>query len=273
MPHPAIRNFDHLKKLATPQPWQIPPTYQVTTIIPTIGESPTLLTTITTLNRQTVKQRIIVIDTGSTGQQLINLIDRVDPFTNVEILHIAPRAWQHLSEPVAAAIDLGFSIAETPSVFLTHDDVAIRRTDFLWSLIDLLFRTGAIAVGYEMSPRDHVTDQWQGCLSHTATLLATKPCRKHAMRWSLQEALNDPTCDTKPGGWPDTETAFGLRRKILDLPIRFIGHETNEPHFLDSNLEHRRSLTTHLHLWPQLAKDDVDWVADFNRRYMEPDCG
>lgn len=259
MSRPANRITGHLTGLtpaAATNPNELP---LITTIIPTTANSPTLDSVIAAINRQTQPTNIIIVDTGSAIEDYQNLEERMAQLDNVQLIRIAPQNWSHQSQPVATALDLATAITQTPFIFLTHDDVWIKNQNLLKELITRHLITGSPVIGYEMSSRSHLTEQWRGMVSHTATLLVTKRIRELNLRWSLLDALKMPECENHGPGWPDTETAFGLRMKQLNLTPHFIGHETNEPHFEDDHLVHRRSLTSHRLLNPQLATTDLDW--------------
>ena len=150
---------------------------------------------------------------------------------------------------------------------LTHDDVLLQTPTVLQHLLADHKSVGNIATGYEMSPRSHLTEQWRGMLSHTLTMLDVHAVRRRNLRWSLRDALNNPELDNRGEGWPDTETAFGLAIKQQMLDVTFIGHETNDQHFEDERICHRRSLTSHRLLWPELAQRDLVWQADTIERF------
>lgn len=259
MPTPAVINRDHLKQMKPYSENKIPRVNHITAIIPTIADSPTLYSAVRTIQLQNVYTEIKIIDTGSTLQDLQTLINTFNTDPTVTIYHIEARPWEHLSERVAAAIDLGISQVETPFFYLTHDDVWIKRADFLSDLLKVNQEMAEAPVGYEMSSRSHITEQWRGMLSHTATLFKTDYHFRHRLRWSLKAAFMRKETEIKGAGWPDTETNIGLLMKDQNLQPIFIGHETNEPHFEDDNIIHRRSLTTHRLLWPELATTDENW--------------
>ncbi len=268
----AIRGHAHAHLAALGQRGDnTPPTNELATaVIPTIANSPTLTTAIATLQRQTIAPRIIIVDTGSNIAEYIDLERRLFHIAGIELLRIAPRKWSHLSERVAAALDLGISQVESEYCYLTHDDVFLKRPNVLSELIHLLRTQPADFCGYEMSDRSHVTEQWHGMLSHTCTMFRTQSHRRHQLRWSLAAALKRGDCDQRPQGWPDTETNIGLQMREKALAIHFIGHETNEQHFEDDRLYHRRSLSTHRFLWPELATKDAVQQAAALARFAEP---
>jgi len=252
-------NFGHLKALDTSQTTIATPENLITIVIPTIANSPTLETAIKGWQWQDTPVQIIVIDTGTERIDAMRLEAAIHQPNKVDIVRLAPRIWKRLSSRVAAAIDLAIAITETELAILTHDDVFVKTRDTITKLKAALYRRNTVAAGYEMSPRSHITDQWKGMVSHTLTILNVHDIRAENLRWSLRDAEVHKDCEHHGPAWPDTETAFGLRMNELGLTPEFVGHETNDPHFEDDWICHRRSLTSHRFLWPELAAKDDAW--------------
>lgn len=238
-------------------------TFEPTTtiIVPTAASSPTLTSVINTHDRQTESHRTILIETSGDPQAYFNLTINQSERKNTRILAIEPEENCHPCRVITEAIDIGIAICDTEWAFLTHDDVWLNDTNLLKRLIEIAENAGVPIVGYEMSPRGHCTEEWRGMVSHTATLLHTPTMQGLGMRWSLVEAHQTTPWSKEKPGWPDTETNFGRQVKRLQIPQFFIGHETNDRHFEDDNITHRRSLTSH-RVHSHLGKiDDEKWIA------------
>lgn len=269
MSRPAAGRHGHLKRLLPFDRRGSQPNGTTTIVIPTIADSPTLDTAIAGWRWQNTPATIILIDTGTDIERYQALEAKHAHATDVRIVRLAPRDWNGLSARVAAAIDLATAIVDTTHALLTHDDVFPKRRDIATALQHEIANEETPVVGYEMSPRSHITNQWQGMVSHTLTLIDVDDIRSHNLRWSLADAIRQPECENHGPAWPDTETGFGIRMRQLGLTPRFIGHETNDPHFEDDWIVHRRSLTSHRFLWPDLAQRDADWQQQTIRRFAE----
>lgn len=267
MARPATQTTSHLRNLVPPCPPAPPRPAELTVIIPTIASSPTLDTVIRGILWQRVPTTILLIDTGSTLPQYFRLEKRMHQRPVVQLLRIVDRPWAGLSARVAAALDIGIALCETKLAILTHDDVFLKHRDVFNHLQHDHNSRYTIATGYEMSPRSHITDQWKGMVSHTLTMIDVKEIREKNVRWSLNDARLHKDCEHHGPAWPDTETGFGLAMRDLGFTPNFIGHETNEPHFEDANIVHRRSLTSHRFLWPDLANKDVPWQQETIQRF------
>jgi hypothetical protein len=211
------------------------------------------------LEQQTIRPVIIIVDTHSTAKSFDQLQQSFGANDWIRLIALAPYASPHLSSPVAKALDLAQAAVESAFTFFTHDDVILKNPTILKDFMTQMWEHDTDVVGYRMSPRDHVTNEWKYMISHTCTLVATQAIREANARWSLEDCIADSRTTNPQPGWPDTET--GWNRALTDHAIRpyFIGAETNDPHFEDERLIHRRSLTSHRIHWPELAAKDADW--------------
>lgn len=232
----------------------------ITVIIPTLYAPPTLAATLHTFAQQTLSVRFQLIDTGTASRDYHPWRKAVTKIPNVDVSQIQPTRPEHPSHVIAHAIDLGCDLAQTPFVVLTHDDVWLNHYSVLAGLFQTMNATSNPIIGYEMSPRSHLTEEWRGMVSHTLTLIDLKWFRDRELRWDMSNAL-PPIWkgETKPG-WPDTETALGRELKSRNIGPHFIGHETNELHFVDEHITHRRSLTSHRLYQPTMQTPDAEWI-------------
>lgn len=240
------------------KPWE----YRVTATIAVLDPGESLEVVIDLLRAQTERPYVIIVDTGSEWSNLMRLHERFADSDDVEIHSLRSRAWRHSSEPVGAALDVALATCHSEFLYATHDDVFLKRRDYIADLIELQRQTDAIAVGYEMSPRDWLTDQWEGMVSHTATLFHAPSLMKIGASWSFERAHHQFKVSRSTQGWPDTETALGLLMKALNIKPVLIGHETNFERFEDANLIHCRSFTGSKLYGPEHHVQATQWIDD-----------
>lgn len=249
-----------------PAPPQKPTT---TIIIPTASDSPTLMSVVDSHHRQTEPHATIIVDTTPGETEPNYWIEDTPLAKRPRFMAIRPLDNQPICSVITEAIDAAIAIATTKWIFLTHDDVWLKRENFLTELVALATTEHVPVVGYEMSPRDHVTEEWKGMVSHTATLLHRETINRLQLRWNFTDALNATPEAERNKGWPDTETNFGRNLKIWSITPRWIGHETNEQHFEDHNIVHRRSLTSHrTHAGLGLISDQP-WIDRQVKRFRD----
>lgn len=218
------------------KPWE----YDVTVAIPHLETLEPLLTVIETLRAQTMRPYIIIVDTGSSPQVKKNL----ESFRaqDVEIHYLMSNSWQHSSEPVTAALDLAQSICKTDHLFHTHSDVFLRRFDLLESWVRLVNEKTPV-VGYRMSPRNWVTNDWEWMVGHTVTMVHMPTMHKIGATWSMQRMnkIYGYEWSTTKGGWPDTEVGFNCALKEQGIEPVFLGYDRNYERQIDDNIDHARS--------------------------------
>jgi hypothetical protein len=258
----AISKHYH-NPIANPQPMPRAAQHQAATttiIIPTAANSPTLRSVIDTHKRQTEPTETILIDTSDTTNSHPEWLNTFKHADRPRHMTIKPKLGSHPCRIITEAIDAAIAIANTEWLFLTHDDVWLERRCLIEHMIALAEQFTTPIVGYEMSPRSHITEEWRGMVSHTATLLHAPTIQGLGLRWSLAAAHEETQWSKEAPGWPDTETNFGRSIKRLGIVPHFIGRETNDRHFSDENITHRRSLTSH-RLHPKLGMiDDQSWI-------------
>jgi glycosyltransferase involved in cell wall biosynthesis len=246
---------------------QTPPT--TTIIVPTASRSPTLRSVLATHQHQTEPHETIIIDTSTDHQTYPDFIADFKHNKSPRYCYLPPKPNAAICSVITEAIDMAIAIATTEWVLLTHDDVWLKRNDFITQLIKTALFHSKSVVGYEMSPRDHVTQEWRGMVSHTATLLHRPTMVSIGARWNLTEATDRTDPAERRPGWPDTETNFGRLLKDRSILPLFIASETNEPHYEDDNIVHRRSLTSH-RTHPALANaGDEAWITEQIARFSK----
>ena len=251
------------------KPWE----YRITATLAVIDPGDSLDIVIELLRAQTERPYIIIVDTGSKFENLLHLYHRFYADEDVEIHALRSRAWRHSSAPVGAALDLALAACHSAFLYATHDDVFLKRRDYLANLLAIQQQEQSIAVGYEMSSREWLTDQWSGMVSHTATLFHVPTLLRIGASWSFERAHFQFDVSRSTQGWPDTETAFGLLLKSLGIKPVLIGHETNFERFEDENLIHCRSHTGSKLYSPEHHRRSSEWIlgaiADSQKRLSD----
>lgn len=216
------------------KPWD----YETCVILPHFGSVELLDVALRCWRDQTVSPYLIVIDTGGEDRDERGLME----FRNYdcEIHSIAAHGWRHSSQPVAAALDLGFAVAQTPAAVLTHTDVFPRHDRVIEELLTRLSCSCPVA-GYQMSARIG-SAEWAACVSHTLTVCDLRVMRAQRITWNLLAALeDDDEVEQRYLGWPDTETWFGRGLRAAGIVPEFLGSESNAPVYQTDLIVHWRS--------------------------------
>lgn len=220
---------------AARKPWE----YRVTAVIPHLDTLEPVRACVELLRLQTEPPYILIIDTGSPDRVRAAL--EALRAEDLEIHYLRAHGYVHPSEPVAVAQDLAFALCRSEFLFCTHADCFLRRRDYLRWLLTLCSPEQP-AVGYQMSPRDWLTDQWEGMVSHTATMLHMPSMHRLGVTWSMERARCAFGLNTGvDAGWPDTETCMNLVLRAAGVQPLLIGPETNYQRHVDENLDHVRS--------------------------------
>lgn len=221
----------------SPKPWQ----RKVTATFAHL-ETPELVPVVIDLLRsQTVNPHVIIVDTGSSWETCAKLEELRQP--EVEIHYIRSHSYRHPSAPVSAACDLAMSLCTSEWMFMTHVDCFLMQRDFMERLVAQCDAESPV-IGYRMSDRSFLgTNEWKWMVSHTATMLHMPTVRAAGCMWAIEAAhdVYGATRQSKPGGWPDTETAFNLALRRAKIEPTFIGDETNYERHLDAEVDHCRS--------------------------------
>lgn len=220
------------------KPWE----FKATAIIPHLNTLEYLKVVIALLRLQTQPPYFCIIDTGSpfkVCQQLESL--RAE---DLEIHYLRGNGYCHSSEPVTVALDLGFARANTPLLFLTHSDCFPRNRRALEWLSSQITQE-CPAVGWEMSERSWITNEWKGLLSHTFTMLDARVMRSIRATWHLGRCRDRMGLSQsyRADGWPDTETEFGRSLKDANITPKLLGQEINYERQITDWWDHARSLT------------------------------
>jgi glycosyltransferase involved in cell wall biosynthesis len=237
------------------KPWE----YKVTAAIPCIDTAETLEICVELLRLQTERPYLIVIDTGSCGEQLEKMFSFQQEDCEVHFLRL--NGVQHPSDFPAMAMDVAFALCRTEFMFATHADCFLRKRNFIEELLELVL-TKTPVVGYEMSPRAH--NDWKGMVSHTATLYHMPVMDKIGFGWSLRRLCNMYDIkDYKPTplrpNWPDTEILGNYILRYHKIKPHLIGSEQNFSRQVDENIDHLRSYTSGKLYSPPYFQQAHEW--------------
>jgi glycosyltransferase involved in cell wall biosynthesis len=247
------------------KPWD----FQVTAIIPTINSPETIHYCIDLLRLQTLRPYIVIIDTGSREDNLLEVEKLRDQDTEVHSLRL--NGVRHPSDFPAIAMELGFSLCRSEFLFATHADCYLRKRNFVEYLLELC-KSKSPAVGYELSPRNH--QDWKGMLSHTASMYHMPTMDKIGFGWSLRRLCNRfNIVDYKPDplrpNWPDTEILGNYILKENNIIPHLIGGENNGVRTLDDNIDHFRSYAAAKMYSPSHFEKAKEWFLAAKRDAIE----
>jgi len=242
------------------KPWN----YKVAVAIPHLDTPETVPTVIELLRLQTVRPFIMVIDTGSLPEHW----DKIEALAgeDVEVHRIRLNGVVHPSDPVAMAMDLAMTLCRSEYLFCTHTDVFPRRRDLLEDLMTQAEESQV--VGYEITPRANI--EWQGMVSHTATMIRMKFADQIGLGWSQRRLMNLHGIDHYgpekcTGGWPDTEVLMNYIFRQNGFRPTLIGTEQNFERTLDENIDHVRSLPGSKQYSPAHFAKANSWLNDAMR--------
>lgn len=219
------------------KPWN----HLITAVIPCLDHSEETALCIELLRLQTVRPYIMLVDTGSKPPHAAALEKLRGE--DLEIHAIRANSIPHACAAIAAALDLGFSLASSPYVFTTHQDCFLRNRHFLDFLAQQMPHHSV--VGYQISPRRF--PDWEKWFGHTATCWKLEDLDRIGATWSLRRAAAmlgmGPLATTPdPHSQIDTESAINLTILHAGLQTKQIGTEVNFTRTLDNWIDHARSL-------------------------------
>ena len=240
------------------KPWD----YRITAVIPVLDTFDTLEIAIELLRLQSVRPFIMIVDTGSTDNNLEKICSlRAE---DVEVHSLRLNGTQHPSDFPAMAMDVAFALCRTNFLFATHADVFLRRRDMLEDWLEMTKKLSPV-VGYELSERAH-TD-WKGMVSHTATMYHMPTMDRIGFGWSLRRlssmmGVKDYKPDPMRPNWPDTEILGNYILRYHKIKPHIIGAEKNFERQVDDNIDHCRSVTSGRLYSPVYAQAANAWVED-----------
>lgn len=250
------------------KPWE----YKITAVIPVIDTFDSLKLCVEILRLQTIKPFIIVIDTGSSEENLEKIKSLHD--ADLEVHSIRLNGTLHPSDSVCMAMDLAQSACRTEYLFATHSDVFLRRRDYLEYLLSICGpeKNKYAVVGYEMSPRQH--DDWRGMISHTATMYHVRTLDKIGFGWSMRRLaslydLENQEPDPERPNWPDTEILGNIILRQHGIRTKIIGSEKNFQRNIDENIDHSRSISLGMLYSPGYFATASEWFEEAKKEAKE----
>jgi glycosyltransferase involved in cell wall biosynthesis len=252
-PAPSTETHAPVRQTRQPLPWtgpyEVKPwSYGVTVGIPVLDTPDELELVVELLRMQTVRPFIVIVDTGSSDENLARILAL--RASDVEVHSLRFNGLKHPSDFPAIAMELIQHRTQTEWLFCTHADCFLKRRDVIEEFIGIARRENTPAVGYQISPRRH--EGWEGMISHTATLLRMPDILRMGVGWNqwrvcLLHGIEDHSPDPDRANWPDTEVLLNyvLRQHGVtpylvdrDAPVE-MNFERNEDHRID----HCRTLT------------------------------
>lgn len=250
------------------KPWE----YEVTAVVPVIDTFDSLRVCVEILRLQTIKPYILVVDTGSSEENLSRIMSMHDE--DLEVHCVRVNGTLHPSDTVCMAMDLAQSLCRTKYMFATHSDVFLMRRNFLESLLSMCGdeRGKYPVVGYEMSPRQH--DDWEGMISHTATMYHVKTLDKIGFGWSMRRLaaiydLESQEPHPERPNWPDTEILGNILLRQNDIRTKIIGRENNFQRNKDENIDHARSISLGMLYSPAYYEAAKKWLDEAKKEAEE----
>lgn len=267
-----FQNFAPLRNLdVNDRPWEgkcqkKPWDYKVTAVIPVIDTYDSLELCVEILKLQTIKPYILIIDTGSEESNFNKIVSLRDEDVEVHCLKV--NGTLHPSDLVSMSMDLAQSLCRTEYMFATHSDVFLRQRNFLEKL---LLMCGSEeegkypVVGYEMSPRQH--DDWEGMISHTATMYHVKTLDQIGFGWSMRRlaslyGLKNQAPDPSRPNWPDTEILGNIILRQNEVKTKIIGKEQNFQRNKDEYIDHCRSISLGMLYAPAYYATAKEWYEE-----------
>lgn len=250
------------------KPWE----YKITAVVPVIDTYDSLELCVEILRLQTIRPYILIIDTGSTEENLNKILNMRDE--DLEVHCLRTNGTLHPSDIVCSAMDLAQSLCRTEYMFATHSDVFLRKINFLEMLLSMCGEGDekAPVVGYEMSPRQH--DDWQGMISHTASMYHIKTLDKIGFGWSMRRLAslydleNQAPCPERPN-WPDTEILGNLIIRQNNIKTKIIGTEKNFQRNKDDYIDHCRSISLGLLYSSSYYEIAKEWYEEAKKEARE----
>lgn len=248
------------------KPWD----YSVTVAIPVCDASGAVEAIVGLLRLQTERPFIMLIDTGSTADELQALQKLAGE--DIEVHSLRLNGVRHPSDFPAVAMDLAFSACRTDYLLATHADCFLTGREVVEELMQLCIAQSPV-VGYEITPRSH--SDWHGMVGHTLTMFHVRTMDSINASWSLRRlianekhpdgraASHDISPATSPN-WPDTELLINYQCRKAGIVPLIIGTEANAARTTDHRIDHCRSWAS-AHLYGSqsaYATKSNNWLQD-----------
>lgn len=237
------------------KPWE----YDVAVMIPVLDSVEMLPQVVELLRLQTLRPYIILVDTGSLPENFAKVESlRAE---DVEVHALRLNGFEHSSQSVAMACDVGFAVCQSRFLFLTHTDCFLRSRTVLEEFAELCQDNPV--VGYQISPRQH--QDWRRMCGHTATMVDMDAMHEAGVTWNFRRlcrshAVPVGNCEDRPN-WPDTEIGFNYLCWEAGIEPLLIGTEGNCP-TLDEQIDHCRSFPSQSLYAPSIAEQNKARMAE-----------
>ena len=236
------------------KPWD----YKVTALIPVLDTWNSLEVIIELLRLQTERPYILIIDTGSTPENL----QKIQNFAaeDCEVHSLRLNGVSHPSDFPCFACDLGHILCRTEFLFNTHADVFLRKQNVLEEMMELC-KTDPV-VGYQITPRPH--KDWVGMVGHTCLMYHVPTIDNLGISWSMRRICgyyNIEWCpDSSRPNWPDTEVGFNVLLREAGIVAKIIGTEENFQRNITPHFDHCRSGTSAMLYSPIYWNKCKEWL-------------
>lgn len=225
------------------KPWE----YKVSVVIPCLDAFNAVSEIVKLYKLQTEKPFIILIDTGSTVDELYKLQSLADEDCEVHSLRL--NGVKHPSDFPAMAMDLAFGICRTEFMLTTHADCFPMSKKLIEDMLKFCNEKCPVA-GYEITERKH--SDWRGMVGHTMTIFHMPSIDSIDGAWSMRRLISnfkhpdgiDSDYNINPAtspNWPDTELLINYQCRKNGIVPLIIGYEKNATRTLDSKIDHCRS--------------------------------
>jgi hypothetical protein len=247
------------------KPWE----YRCTVTLACLDTPDDVAAVVRLWRAQTVRPYIMVIDTGSTPDNLNKLLAL--RAHDLEVHCLQPNGLLHPCDAPAIACSLAADLCRTKYLIFTHSDVYPCRRDIVEELVGLC-ETKSPVVGYAISkPRPYeVQDTWVGhqltCVDVDA--LEEAGCldfnqRRLCRLFGIEDQRPNPALRW----FPDTELLLNFLLDQAGIVPHMIGEERVGGVYVDDRIEHVRALTNSKNFGYLAYHEKAQgWAADARQR-------
>lgn len=248
------------------KPWD----YKVTVAIPVMDASEAVDAIVQCYRAQTEKPFIVLVDTGSTPEELASL--QALAGEDVEVHSLRLNGVRHPSDFPAMAMDLAFAVCRTEYLLATHADCFPMSKTCVADTLAQCSKDCPV-VGYEITERPH--SDWRGMVGHTFTMFHMPTMDDIGANWSMRRLVKTvPHPDGKQSehsinpatspNWPDTELLINYQCRAAGIVPKIIGTEKNASRTSDGTIDHCRSWAsaTLYSSGSSYAEKATGWLAD-----------
>lgn len=246
------------------KPWE----YNVTAVIPCL-DTPELVEIVVGLLRlQTEKPFIMIIDTGSTPENLAKLNHMRAP--DLEVHSLLLNGVRHPSDFPCFACDLAHAMCRTKYLFHTHADVFLTKRTVLAEMMGQLSEECPV-IGYEITERPH--KDWKLMVGHSLLMYQVDVIDSYGISWSMRRLCGyydvEWTMDESRPNWPDTEVGFNVLLREAGIVAKIMGTEENFVRNRTEHFDHCRTATSSMLYSPDYYKSCREWLAEATKEAKE----